>query len=38
VLKLYIPVHEAHCEFVEGESDEEKGEKLALRLREAKLI
>jgi electron transfer flavoprotein beta subunit len=38
VLKLYVPVHEAHCEFIEGESDEEKGEKLALRLREAKLI
>ncbi|MGH8056599.1 MAG: electron transfer flavoprotein subunit beta/FixA family protein, partial [Candidatus Entotheonellia bacterium] len=38
MLKLYVPVHEAHCEFVEGESDEEKGEKLALRLREAKLI
>jgi electron transfer flavoprotein beta subunit len=38
VLRLYIPVHEAHCEFVEGDSDEEKGEKLALRLREAKLI
>jgi electron transfer flavoprotein beta subunit len=38
VLKLYVPVHEAHCEIVDGESDEEKGEKLALRLREAKLI
>jgi electron transfer flavoprotein beta subunit len=38
VLKLYVPVHEAHCEFVEGDTDEEKGEKLALRLREAKLI
>ena len=38
VLKLYVPVHEAHCEFIEGETDEEKGEKLALRLREAKLI
>jgi electron transfer flavoprotein beta subunit len=38
VLKLYIPVHEAHCELVEGDTDEEKGEKLALRLREAKLI
>jgi electron transfer flavoprotein beta subunit len=37
-LKLYIPVHEAHCEFLEGDTDEEKGEKLALRLREAKLI
>jgi electron transfer flavoprotein beta subunit len=38
ILKLYVPVHEAHCEFLEGETDEEKGEKLALRLREAKLI
>jgi electron transfer flavoprotein beta subunit len=38
LLKLYVPVHEAHCEFIEGETDEEKGEKLALRLREAKLI
>src|SRR5262245_6729072 len=38
VVKLYVPVHEAHCEFIEGETDEEKGEKLALRLREAKLI
>ena len=38
VLKLYVPVHEAHCEFLDGDTDEEKGEKLALRLREAKLI
>src|SRR5919109_1103891 len=38
VLKLYVPVHEAHCEFLEGDTDEEKGEKLDLRLREAKLI
>ena len=38
VLRLYVPVHEAHCEFVDGDTDEEKGEKLALRLREAKLI
>jgi electron transfer flavoprotein beta subunit len=38
VLRLYVPVHEAHCEFLEGDTDEEKGEKLALRLREAKLI
>jgi len=37
-VRLYVPVHEAHCEFIDGESDEEKGEKLALRLREAKLI
>jgi electron transfer flavoprotein beta subunit len=38
VLKLYVPVHEAHCEFIDGDTDEEKGEKLALRLREVKLI
>jgi electron transfer flavoprotein beta subunit len=38
LVKLYVPVHEAHCEFIEGDTDEEKGEKLALRLREAKLI
>jgi electron transfer flavoprotein beta subunit len=38
VLRLYVPVHEAHCEYIEGETDEEKGEKLALRLREVKLI
>lgn len=37
-IRLYVPVHEAHCEFIEGETEEEKGEKLALRLREAKLI
>ena len=37
-VRLYVPVHEAHCEFIEGETDEDKGEKLALRLREAKLI
>jgi len=38
VLRLFVPVHEAHCEIIEGETDEEKAEKLALRLREAKLI
>jgi electron transfer flavoprotein beta subunit len=37
-VRLYVPVHEAHCEFIDGETEEEKGEKLALRLREAKLI
>jgi len=37
-LRLYVPVHEAHCEFIEGETEEERGEKLAQRLREAKLI
>ena len=24
VLKLYVPVHEAHCEFLDGDTDEEK--------------
>lgn len=37
-VKLYVPVHEAHCEFIDGESEEDKGETLAVRLREAKLI
>jgi len=36
--KLYQPVHEGKCEFVEGEGPEEAGAKLALRLREAKLM
>ncbi|RJX23562.1 MAG: electron transfer flavoprotein beta subunit/FixA family protein [Dethiobacter sp.] len=38
MLKLYIPVNEARCEFVEGETPEEAGANLALRLRKAKLI
>jgi electron transfer flavoprotein beta subunit len=36
--RLYIPTTNVQCEFIEGETAEEKGEKLALRLREAKLI
>jgi len=35
---LFIPVREKRCEFIEGETEEEIGRKLALRLREAKLI
>ncbi len=38
VVKLYIPRFEGTCEFIEGETPEEMGEKLALRLRELKLI
>ena len=38
VTKLYIPRFEGKCEFVEGETPEEMGEKLALRLRELKII
>ena len=38
MLKIYIPVHEGECEFVEGETPDEAGTNLALKLREAKLI
>jgi electron transfer flavoprotein beta subunit len=38
MLKLFIPVHEAKCEFVACETPEEAGAKLAVRLREAKLF
>jgi electron transfer flavoprotein beta subunit len=38
MLKLFIPVHEARCEIVEGETPEEAGANLALRLRREKLI
>jgi len=36
--KLYQPVHEGKCELIEGESPEETGANLALKLREAKLL
>jgi electron transfer flavoprotein beta subunit len=36
--RLYVPVHEAKCEFIEGETMDEAAEKLAAALREAKLI
>ena len=38
ILDLSIPVVEKQCEFVEGEDDEDTGRKLALKLRESKLI
>ncbi len=38
LLKLFQPVHEGKCELVEGESAEEAGANLALKLREAKLL
>ena len=36
--RLYVPVRESQCEFVEGETPEESAQKLAQKLREAKLI
>jgi electron transfer flavoprotein beta subunit len=38
VERLYVPVRESQCEFVEGDSPEESAQKLAQKLREAKLI
>jgi len=38
LLKLFQPVHEGKCELMEGESPEEIGVNLALKLREAKLL
>jgi len=38
MLKLFIPVHESKVEIIEGESPEEAAEKLALKLREAKIL
>lgn len=38
MLKLFIPVREAKCEVIEGENEEETAVKLALKLREVKLI
>jgi electron transfer flavoprotein beta subunit len=36
--RLYVPVQEGSCEFIEGETPQEAGERLAQRLREARLI
>jgi electron transfer flavoprotein beta subunit len=36
--RLYVPVHEVKCEFIEAESMDEAAETLAAKLREAKLI
>jgi electron transfer flavoprotein beta subunit len=38
LVKLFQPVKEGKCEFIEADSPAEAGAKLALRLREAKLI
>jgi electron transfer flavoprotein beta subunit len=38
ITSLYIPVFESECEFIEGDTPEEMGEKLALRLRELRII
>ena len=38
MLKLFIPVRELKCEFVEGEDEADAAVKLALKLREVKLI
>ena len=38
VVDLFIPGRDASCEIVQGEDDIETGRKLALKLREAKLI
>jgi electron transfer flavoprotein beta subunit len=36
--RLFQPVHEGKCEFAEGESPEEVGVNLALKLREARIL
>jgi electron transfer flavoprotein beta subunit len=36
--ELFIPEREVRCEFIEGQTGSEKGKRLALRLRELKLI
>jgi electron transfer flavoprotein beta subunit len=38
MLDLFIPVHEGKCEFVEGETPDEIGADLFLRLKKAKLV
>ncbi|MCH8206920.1 MAG: electron transfer flavoprotein subunit beta/FixA family protein [Chloroflexi bacterium] len=38
LIDLFIPTVDKECEFVEGDDDADAGRKLALRLREAKLI
>jgi hypothetical protein len=37
-VRYFVPVRESKVEFISGETLEEAGEKLALRLREEKLI
>ena len=38
VVDLFIPARETRCEIIQGEDDTEAGRRLALKLREAKLI
>ncbi len=38
ILKLFIPVHEARCEMITGENAADAAARLALRLREAKVV
>jgi electron transfer flavoprotein beta subunit len=38
VVDLFVPARETRCEIIQGEDDIEAGRKLALKLREAKLI
>jgi electron transfer flavoprotein alpha/beta subunit len=38
VERLYVPVQESQCEFLETETPEEAGQMLAQKLREDKLI
>ena len=38
LVDLFIPARETRCEIIQGEDDTEVGRKLALKLREAKLI
>ena len=38
MLKLFIPVRESKCEIIAGENEEDTANKLALKLRESKLI
>jgi electron transfer flavoprotein beta subunit len=38
MLKLFIPVRESKCEVIAGENEEDTANKLALKLREVKLI
>ena len=38
MMDLFIPESQSQCEFIEGENEEDAGRKLALKLREAKLI
>ncbi len=38
LLELFVPVSEKRCEFIKGENEADAGRKLALRLREERLI